>query len=244
MARGAVGQTSVRGNVIVDDEVAAGFQQVGGVVLGGVVGVGDEHVGAGPHEMGRIAMAREAPFHLEAGVLEHEWHFGDLSVAGGAADAFVDVDAVIEVDEIREVVDTCPFHGGLGAPAFADRLKHGCVGPDFRVAGHAGLGGWNAGEAGIFHGRMAIATIKTKAFDMVFMTERDGLIDGDASVGEPGRALDRCANPTERAQEENAAEDARLGERVHAGMKYLGHGASGVSVGPFSGDYLYRVARV
>jgi hypothetical protein len=27
-------------------------------------------------------------------------------------------------------------------------------------------------------------------------------------------------------------------------MKYLGHGASGVSVGPFSGDYLYRVARV
>jgi hypothetical protein len=46
-------------------------------------------------------MALDTPLHLEGGVLPDQWHSVDLAMTGGAANTFVDVDAVIKVSEVR-----------------------------------------------------------------------------------------------------------------------------------------------
>ena len=46
-----------------------------------------------------------------------------LPVAGRAANAFVDVNAVVEIDEIRQIVHARPFDRFAARPAFADWLR-------------------------------------------------------------------------------------------------------------------------
>jgi hypothetical protein len=56
------------------------------------------------------------------------------------------VDAVIEVDEVREVVDADPLQRLVITEARADRLEVGAGRPDLRVAVDARLGGRDAGR--------------------------------------------------------------------------------------------------
>src|SRR5437763_15514101 len=63
-----------------------------------------ENLIARPYVQLRIAMAVDAPFHLQRLLLPHQRHAVDLSVTGGAADAFMNVDAVIEVDKVGQIV--------------------------------------------------------------------------------------------------------------------------------------------
>src|SRR5437660_11124462 len=84
-------------------------------------------------------MARDAPFHLERSRLIHHRHLRDVAVTGRAADAFVDMNAVIEIDVIRQIVDSHPFDWLSGARALADRLQVWAVRLNLRVTVHAGL---------------------------------------------------------------------------------------------------------
>ena len=61
-----------------------------------------------PHVLLGCAVAVEAPLHLQRLRLP-ERHLVDAPVAGGAADALVHVDAVVEVDEVGQVVDLDPL---------------------------------------------------------------------------------------------------------------------------------------
>ena len=70
----------------------------------------------------RIAVAVEAPFHLQRLLLPHQRHPVDPAVARRAADALVHVDAVVEVDEVGQIVDARPLRssvrcGSCRAPA-------------------------------------------------------------------------------------------------------------------------------
>ena len=53
------------------------------------------------------------------------------------------VNAVIEVNIVRQVVYPDPANGAVSAKTLADRFQHGGVIPDLRVAIHTGLGGRN-----------------------------------------------------------------------------------------------------
>src|SRR5580704_10696223 len=68
-----------------------------------------EHLIARPQVFLRRAMTLQTPLHLQRSVVEHQWHPVDRAVAGVATHALVDVNAVIEVNEIREVVDPRPY---------------------------------------------------------------------------------------------------------------------------------------
>ena len=96
-------------------------------------------------------MASQAPFHLQTFLLVHDRHLIDRAVAGIAANALGDVNAVIEIDEVGELVDSRPLQRFAGAVAGADRLEQLGVGPDLRVAVHAGLRRRNSREAGGFN---------------------------------------------------------------------------------------------
>jgi hypothetical protein len=60
------------------------------------------------HEALRAAMAFQAPLHLQRLFLPHQWHPIDLTVARRAPDALMNVNAVVEVDEVGQIMDTRP----------------------------------------------------------------------------------------------------------------------------------------
>jgi hypothetical protein len=55
-----------------------------------------------------LAMAIETERHVQSLRAIHQGHLRDLAMAGGAADAFIDVNAVVEINELRERVDAGP----------------------------------------------------------------------------------------------------------------------------------------
>src|SRR5262249_58211885 len=104
----------------------------------------------------RVAVAVQAPFHVQRGLLPRQRHLVDRPVTGRAADALLDMDAVVEIGELGQVVDAHPGDRLIAAVALADRLGQRAVDPDLVVAVHAGarrrgageLGGLGAGVAG------------------------------------------------------------------------------------------------
>jgi len=56
-------------------------------------------------------MALETPLHLKRCLLPHERHLVHLAVAGGAADAFIHVNAMIEINVLWQSVTRSHFNG-------------------------------------------------------------------------------------------------------------------------------------
>src|SRR5438034_4379245 len=61
---------------------------------------------------------------------------------------------------------------------------------------------------------------------MVLVAEGHRLSADDAGLGEVRRLLHRIRQPAGDRDDEDRAEDARLGDGVKGGMKYLGHAES------------------
>ena len=99
-----------------------------------------EYFVTGPDEFFRLAMAIEAPLHVERVRFPGKRHLIQLPVARGAADAMAHVDAVIEEDKIRRLIHPIPAQWLIVGQAVADRREHRGIFPDLRMAGHAGLG--------------------------------------------------------------------------------------------------------
>src|SRR5690242_15470628 len=85
-----------------------------------------------------IAMALDAPLHRQRRGLVDEVHLVDAAVAGRASDALGDVDAVVEMDKVRQAVHAHPLQRAVGLVALTHRREDVRAGPDLRVAVHAG----------------------------------------------------------------------------------------------------------
>src|SRR5439155_9272729 len=120
----------------------------------------------------RIAVTRYAPVHEQGFVLIGKRHLVDAAVAGHAADSFVNVNVVVEVDELGQIVNALPGNRFPGAITGPDRLQHGTAEPDFLMAVHARLGRWNAGKRRILHRRMAVAAVNAELADVMLVAER------------------------------------------------------------------------
>src|SRR5438477_13165578 len=97
-------------------------------------------------------------------------------MAGLTTDSLVDMNAVIEVNEIRQIVHARPTDRVPGAEARAHRLERRARAPDLRMAVHASLGWRNIGEARSLHCRMAIPAVDSEAAHMVRVAERHRLL--------------------------------------------------------------------
>src|ERR1700722_14142703 len=98
-----------------------------------------------------LPVAVEAPFHLQAVHLPHQGHFVDSPVTGAATNALGNMNAVIEIDEFRQIVNASPGDRAIGSPAFTDRLKDRGSIPDNAVTGHARLGRWDSSKMRVLH---------------------------------------------------------------------------------------------
>ena len=82
-----------------------------------------EYLFAGTEVAFRLPVAFHAPTHLERGPLPRQRHVTDGTVTGGAADALVDMDAVVEVHELRQEIDARPLDGLAGLETVANRFE-------------------------------------------------------------------------------------------------------------------------
>ena len=171
----------------------------------------------------RIAMAGNAPFHVERFGPPHQRHLVDAAVAFDAADSLRHVDAVIEVSEVGEIVNAGPGDRLAGAVTRADDFQLRAVGPDLRVAGHAGRRRRDTGEGARFHRGVAVATIDAKARDVMLVTELDRLRPHDADLRRVGRTKDEPNDSANASEDEHRAKNAGAGDGVHTRMKDLGH---------------------
>src|SRR4051794_14474981 len=107
----------------------------------------------------RSAVTIETPLHRQRRGLAHQPHPSHVAVTGGAPNPFCDMDRMIKIDVAGEAVHALPGHWLVLGKTFADRREHLRVGPYLRMAGHAGLGRRDAGEARLLHRGVAIAAV-------------------------------------------------------------------------------------
>lgn len=105
-----------------------------------------EHFFFGAYELFRVTMAIQTPTHEQCVLLPRQWHQIDPAMARFAPDALRHMNAVVEVNEIRQVVDTDPLQRFLGSITLPNRFQHGTGVPNLGVARHARMGWRDPGK--------------------------------------------------------------------------------------------------
>jgi len=99
------------------------------------------------------------------------------------------MNAVIEIDIVRQVVHANPLDGFSGLETRAHRLQIRTVGPELFVTIHAhGSRGNTSGRGGLDR-RVAIAAIDAVIAYVMFVAELDRLLAFDPLAGIPGERL-------------------------------------------------------
>jgi hypothetical protein len=168
-------------------------------------------------------MTFEAPFHIQRRHLISQRHQIDSPVTSRTPDAFVHVNAVIEIDKIGKVVNSRPLDRLARAPALSDRFQIRAVCPDLRMAIHAGPGRRNPGEGEPLNSSVTIAAIYSVVANVMLMTELNRLFAWDIGLSVIGRAVEFEQQPDGYSEEEDRAEDADFGDEIGASMKDLAH---------------------
>ena len=78
----------------------------------------------------RIAVAIQAPLHVQRRSLENQRHLIDGAVTGGTSNTLINVNTVIEVDVIRKIVNAVPLQRRIGRHTQANGFEHRRIFPD------------------------------------------------------------------------------------------------------------------
>ena len=140
-----------------------------------------------PEHLFGPAMAVEAPLHQQGVGLKNQRHLVNFSVTGRAANAFIDVNAVIEIDEIRQMVHPDPLDGFIASIALTDRLKVGGSTEQNGMAVHASFRWGNPCIRGGFHARVAVSAVDPVVADVVFVAKLHRLRLRDELIGQVRR---------------------------------------------------------
>ena len=145
-------------------------------------------------------------------------------VTGGTASALLHVNAVIEINNIRQLIDAGPMERLLSRDALSHRLQHVSFGPDLRMTGQAGFGGRQARESGSFDGGVAVTTIKTESGDVVLMAKWDGLRERHILFSRIRRSIYGVHDAPKQEKPEKHCHDSYSSKAVAAFCKDLSHG--------------------
>jgi hypothetical protein len=171
----------------------------------------------------RIAVALDAPLHQQGRRLEYERHLIDLAVTRGAAHSFVDMNAVIEIDEIRQPVNLHPLDGLVGAIALPHGLEVISVVEEHRVAVHAGLCGGDTRDGRGFYARVTVSAVDAIVADVVFVAELHRLLARDILIRGIGRASDPQHSRECEPSQKYSGEHTESRDEIRAAVKNLGH---------------------
>jgi len=147
-------------------------------------------------------MALHTPLHQQRIGLKYQRHLIDLPVASRAAHTFVDMNAVIEINEIGQAMNFDPLDGLVAAIALANGLEVRRSVEENRMAIHAGLRRRDTGHGGSFDAGMAVAAVDAVIADVVFMAELHWLLTGDVLPRQIRRACHREDGHERQADQE------------------------------------------
>lgn len=162
-----------------------------------------ENLIGGPQVFLRRIVTIQTPAHVERVRLPRNRHPVHRSVACRAADALLNVYAMIEEDKIGKLIDALPVNWLARREALANWREHGRVLPDLRMASHTGFGRWDAGEGGFLNGSVAITAIQSESRHVMFVTERRWLRKWHVDPGRIRRAIDRVYDAPEPEEGRN-----------------------------------------
>ena len=168
-------------------------------------------------------MTLQAPFHLQRLCLIDDRHLIDLAMTCRAAHAFIHVNRMIEVGEVRQVMHAHPFKRLAGLEARPYRLEVRTVRPNLLVAAHANCGRRNSGGRGSLNRRMTVTAIDAVVADMVLVTELNWLLAFDVRASVPARAVNLGGDKECRNQNEDRAEDRGARQIICAVTENLWH---------------------
>src|SRR5947209_13944032 len=142
-------------------------------------------------------------------------------MARSTTDAFVHVYTVVEVYEVGQVVDATPLYRLVLLVARPDDFEVGTLRPDLRMTVHAGLRRRQPRRVRCLDGGVAVAAVNPVVADVVLVRELYGLLALDVLARVVGRAVDLGQNPERGGDDEEAAEDAHLGDGVGSAVENL-----------------------
>jgi hypothetical protein len=100
-----------------------------------------------------------------------------------AADACVDVNAVIEINKVRQNVHTIPSDRLMVVVSIPNWRKHWTRRENLAVTIHTDFDRGHSGEGRVLYRRVTIAAIDSIVADVMLVAERHWLIDVDAHAG-------------------------------------------------------------
>src|SRR6185295_206923 len=112
-------------------------------------------------------MTIKAPPHKQRFVLVGERHFVNAPVAFHTPDAFVYMNAMVEISKFGQVVNPLPCDRRACPVAGPHEFEGGCTDPNLLVAVHADLRRGHTSKGGRFDRCVTIATVDAKLADMM-----------------------------------------------------------------------------
>lgn len=176
-----------------------------------------------PNELLRLAVTLYAPLHLQRILFVNGRHLIDRSVTGRAADALCDVNAVVEIDVLRKVVNAVPFDRLVVTEARSNRLKIWSIGPKLAVTVHTRLGRGHAGRCRRLDRLVTITAIDAVIAHVVLVRELHWLLDLEILPGQVGRSRKLRPGVKTDAGQQNNRHQADLCNVIGALSKDLCH---------------------
>ncbi len=180
-----------------------------------------------PQMLLRIAVAINAPAHLQIHHPHLQRHLPDIPVTSRAANTICDMHRVIKINIIRQIMYTRPCDWHTTGPTLPHRIQQRRMNPHLRVTIHARLHRRNSCNRRDFRAGVAVTAIDAQALDVMFVAEGNGLLDKAQSAGgpiRPGRAISQCSATAYGKQWK--ANNHQPGEQGLSGCKKLRHESS------------------
>lgn len=176
-----------------------------------------------PDELLRLAVTLDTPFHLERILFVNGRHLIDRPVTGRAAYALCDMNAVIEIDVLRKVVNAVPLDRFVISEACSDRLKVRSIGPKLAVAIHTRLGRRHTGGCGCLDRLMAISAVNTVIAHVMLVRELHRLLYFEVLSRQIGRPRKLRPGVKTNARQQYNRDHADLRNVIGALSKDLCH---------------------
>src|SRR5215813_5930662 len=140
-----------------------------------------------------------------------------------ATHAFIHMNRVIEVGEVRQVMHAHPLKRLAGLETCAHWLEIRTVGPNLFVTAHANRGRRNPCGRRSLDRRMTVTAVNAVIADVVLVTELNWLLALDVRARVPARAVDLGGDKQRGDQNEYRAEDRGPRQIVCAVTENLWH---------------------
>lgn len=137
-------------------------------------------------------MTIETPLHVEFLSLGRQSFVFHVPMALDTTHALLNVNPVMEINEIRKIIDPFPLERRSFVVSLSHRLEYRRVFPDIGMAVHARIRTRHKGGSLRFNRDMAVPAIDSESADVMPMTERNLLVDEEIRTRHEIRLIGRA----------------------------------------------------